>query len=155
MSKIETGITGAEFKSFWNDDSVWEMNGSSGFFCEDLVLVVQGQEDLDMDALYGRYGDNLENIPDDAVLTMECGWRLPNSGANMSQALEEDLRVIFREWKKNRNEVSFVASVDVSKSDTKTIERVGEIMAELATLGATVKRSDEPTGKPKALGPKP
>lgn len=66
-------ISGADFKAFYEDPSVWSLNGNAdAFYCEDLVVVLKGQESLDIDAIYNRYGDNFENLPDDAVVELQA-----------------------------------------------------------------------------------
>lgn len=138
-------ISGADFKAFYEDPSVWSLNGNAdAFYCEDLVVVLKGQESLDIDAIYNRYGDNFENLPDDAVVELQCGYRFLNSGHGTPGCVpEEDMLVLFRQWQENRSQITFVASIQVHKTDTEALDRVEKALADLADLGVSVQRSDD------------
>ena len=147
-------ISGADFKAFYEDPSIWSLNGNSdAFFCEDLVIVLKGQEALDMDAIYRRYGESFENLPDDAVVELQCGYRFPNHPAGST--LEEDLLVLFRQWQANRSQISFVVSIQVNKTDENALARVEKALAELADLGVSVQRSDQTRANTPSSKPKP
>lgn len=148
MSKAIKNITGAEFKAFWGDDEAWGVDT----FCEDLVFTIQGEEGLDMETTYSKYGDSFENLPDTAILTLEGGYRL-QGGLHPSREAE-DLLTIFRDWKMNRDMVTFSTSMNVPKADPETLEKVSRLVGELKALGATVIRSDDPEEQPKPVKPK-
>lgn len=150
-------ISGADFKAFYTDPAVWTYEGNDdAFFCEDVVFSIQGQENLDMDGIYNRYGEDFENLPDDAKLNFECGYRLPHSTTRISAGNrpEEDMLVLFKEWQANRTDVTFLAKVSVPKTDAEALARVERALADLADLGVVVARSDQ--DKPSASrAPKP
>ena len=152
-------ITGADFKAFYQDQAVWTYEGNSdAFFCEDIVFTIQGQENLDMDGIYNRYGEDFEHLPDDAKINFECGYRLPHHTTKISEgnAPEEDMLVLFKEWQTNRTDVTFLAKIAVPKTDLDGLARVEKALAELADLGVTVTRSDQkPEEAAPARAPKP
>ena len=121
-----------------------------------MVFSIQGQENLDMDDIYNRYGDNFENLPDDAKIDFECGYRHAHSSTKISAGNfpEEDMLVLFEQWQKNRTDVTFTAKVSVPKNDAEALARVEKALADLADLGVVMSRSDQQPAAP-ARGPKP
>ena len=158
MSNQRSLITGAEFKAFYKDEQVWSYEGqANAFYVEDLVFDIQGQEGLSMEAIYEQYGDDFERLPDDAKIRLESGYmflhgHLVQPGANP----EDDLLVVFDQWQKARNEVTFTASVSVSKNDAQALAQIEQAFDQLAQLGVQVSRSDmEEAPRAKAGGPRP
>lgn len=148
-------ITGADFKAFYQDDDIWKVDGRDAYFCEDLFISIKGEEGLDMDAIYEKYGDGFEKLPDNASLTLETGYRFLNYGFQSPGAdPEDDLLVLFRDWQERRNQITFVATVSVDKNDTQALARVEKALEELKDLGVTISRSDDASPQRKA-SPKP
>lgn len=151
MLKTIKNITGAELKAFWSDDNTW----GEDTFCEDLVFIIQGEEHLDMEQIYAKYGDDFENLPDTCRLDLESGW-LMQGGIPKPGVVHDpqDLRIVFSDWRKQRDFVSFSATVDVKKDDPETMQRISRLMNELESLGVTVHRSDTANEKPSVGKPK-
>ena len=92
--------TGAEFKRFYGDKTIWGDNAGE-IWHDDAEVTVNGnvQEDLDDDS-----------IPDDASITISGGVVFGVDG-------EPSLETFFKRWKKVQTTTSFVVECDTSKLD--------------------------------------
>lgn len=137
MARVKT--TGAEFKKFYcQDPTVWDENpGDKGWYVEDMFLVIDGANDQTMDNLYDRFGDDLDRIPDEAVVEIDSGYFGWQGNGERPATREEDLLTYFKQWQKRQTTHTIVATIELDLDDTKSIARVENA---LARLGARFER---------------
>ena len=96
--------TGAEFKRFYRDDTIWMCNGVENMYIDDDTILVNGLE----------YDADYEAIPDDAVVKIICGVVY---GPQFERGYEPSLETYFRRWKKKQTTTAFVVECDIANSD--------------------------------------
>ena len=134
---MKTTLTGAEFKAFYADNSVWDIDGKPAWYIEELEIKVDGAT-YGGDA-YDAYGDDLSKLPDEAKVTITGGWLGWQGQGNPSGGLEQDLGKVAVKWKAERETVFITATFEVSKQD---VEKQAMIQDALLAQGGKVKRSD-------------
>lgn len=96
---MATKTTGAEFKKFYEDDSVWP----DGSFHEDTVILVDGVDAKDSD---------FSAISDTANVCIESGWVfLPDKDDGIA------LGTYFNRWRKRQSLQTILVEVDADKLD--------------------------------------
>jgi hypothetical protein len=104
--------TGAEFKRFYADDTIWP----DDVWHEDEVVIAAGEE-------WSLTGEPYENIPDAAIVRIDGGgiFGLPDDK-------EVSFEGYFKAWRKRQATVSFLVECDKAKLD--------ELKAMIKTAGA-------------------
>lgn len=148
-------VSGADFKAFYSDPKVWDYEGKPGWYVDDFLIHVDGNNDVTMDELHARYGDGLEKLPDQARVSIESGYIDWQGPGPTPAGFESDLQRRFDQWLDERAFVTFVATMQVPKDNREMLARIQEV---LEGLGAKVVRSDDPAapeGKTSGGAPKP
>ena len=147
MARVTT--TGAQYKKFYADQSVWEPEKGHSWYLEDDLIIINDEEDVDIEELYRRYGDNLQSIPDDAKVVIEGGY-MAWQGDGEPPEERGDLVAYFKKWDKRQSTIMAVATFELPKDIAP--DKLEEIRATLLGLGA--KLSGWPDA-PKSSAPKP
>ena len=92
--------TGAQFKAFYNDDSIWPTDA----WTEDAEIKVDGAV---TDDTY-----DLGSVADDALIVVEGGIVL-----GVSETIDPSLEQYLKKWLKVQSTVSMVVEVDRSKEE--------------------------------------
>jgi hypothetical protein len=129
--------SGAEFKKFYNDpEMIGDVKGDVSWYIDDLFIRVNGKDD-DMDAVFDAYGDNFEQLPDEAIITLETGyfcWQ--GKGAEPVRPGGETLIDAFLAWKKAQSTLTVAATFDLPKDGSLATNQ--RLLAVLNALGAKV-----------------
>lgn len=146
-----TQTTGAEFKKFYADDTVWyrdPLDSGNYFYLEDDLIIVNGV-DQDMDTVYNLYGDDLQKIPDEATVSIESG-DLVWAGDGMPPVQRGSFADEFDAWKAAQVSQTLVATFVVSRDMAP--EDLALLRQTVQALGGTF--ADEALAEP-AKRPKP
>lgn len=140
--------TGAQYKAFYRDDSVWNPDRRSSWYLEEDVLRVDGEK---VDNPSERFGDTLEKLPDEAAVEVLSGWMVwQGDGADPSNG-GQDLAAAFQAWCKARTTLTLVARLDVPVETPR--EDLVRLVEALEALGAVVTGLPDPARKPDAKAP--
>jgi len=91
--------TGAEFKAFYSDESIWPEDS----WHDDAILSVDGVDQSD--------GIDVDTLSDTATVMIEGGY------VKGLEDEEPSLEAYFKRWRKKQNTVMFAVSCDKSVAD--------------------------------------
>ncbi len=149
--------TGRDLKRFFEDDSVWKLDGQDAFYIDEDLYTIDGKQ-MDSEESFKAYGENYANLADDAKVTAIEGYYGWQGRGDRPRSASEDLASVFKKWLKTQQFRPLVATIDVDVRQT-TPEQFKALVEALTNLGAKVSGVTEADlqaapEEPKRKGPK-
>ena len=142
MSSIVT--TGALFKRFYQDRSVWNPSAQESFYIEDTDLSVDGCADEAI--LAQKYQHDWFSLPDEARVEIRGGYLVWDGSGPTPAQTEIELTVRFTAWERDQASYRVVAVFDVPKNSSP--ESMVRLHQALLQLGGQVEGLPDLTPAP-------